>query len=63
MDIVDYGHKLANMNWNYRKEKNPYRWQEGQKEFEKMSRLSFTSPGHRKLWLAMRKKYLDDNNG
>ena len=60
MDIVNYAQKLSNLNWNYKKETNPYRWQEGLREYERMNRLSFQTPEHRKLWLSMRKKYLTD---
>ena len=58
MDIVNYAQKLSNMNWNYKKEKNPYRWQEGQKEFEKMSRLSFTNPEFRRARIESKLKYM-----
>ena len=62
MDIIDYHHKLSKMNWNYKDEKNPYKWQEGHFEYIKMNKESFKSPEHRKMWIAMRKKHLTNSN-
>lgn len=56
MEIIDYIDALKKVNLNYREEHNPLRWKIGHKEFEKMSRLSFTSPDHRGAFIEALKK-------
>ena len=55
MDIVEYAKRLVRLNWNYQ-DLPPERFVAGHKEYEKMLRISWTSPEHRECWISAKKR-------
>ncbi len=56
MDLIKYGMRLENHNWDYQSMENSAVWLDGHKEFETLIQLSFTTPKHRKLFLSYKKR-------
>lgn len=62
MDLIEYYAAVEKVNFFYQDIKNHRVWNDSRLYYEKILRLSWTSPDHRKIWLKIKAHKMVDKN-
>jgi hypothetical protein len=61
MELLEFTKLVQTVNFHYQKIENIPQWNQERKYYEKILKLSWTSPSHRKIWIKIKENKLTKN--